>query len=321
MKTSWLRHARMLAGLACVALLGACGASSIESQLSPSRIIVFGDAFSDMGNAGGARYTVNNGSVNNWALRVANNYRLPLATSSTGGTNYAVGNARVILKPDAAGNAATATIKEQVDAFLAADRPGSRDVVLVSGGVSDIVVQASAYLANTQDLVTTQNAVSQAGTDFAAQVRRLVNAGGSHVVIVGSYNVGRTPWAIGLGQRSLLENLTRRFNDALLIAVADLGANALYVDVDYYFNLVTGSPSSYSLTNATAAVCTSVDSTTPAPGPIGVGANQVSSLLCDGTTLGGQNADRFAFADPLYPTPELHRLFGDYAEGRIKTRW
>lgn len=320
MKTSWLRGARALATLACVALLAACGSGTIESQLNPSRIVVFGDAFSDTGNTG-VRYTVNDGTVNIWTARLASNYAKTLTTSSAGGLNYAVGNARVAAKPDAAGKAATATIQDQITTFLSANTIGNDDVIVIAGGVSDIVAQMQAYLAGSQTQDTTKAAVTQAGKDLATQVQRLINAGGKHVVLVGSYNLAKSPWGVAIGQTALLETLSTSFNSALLVDLANAGSNALYVDAAYYFNLVAGSPSSYSLNDATTMVCNSVDSTTAAPGPIGIGANQVSSTLCNASTVGTLDYAKYLFADGLHFTPIMHQRFGDYAYDRIRARW
>ncbi len=96
----------------------------------------------------------------------------------------------------------------------------------------------------------------------------------------------------------------------------------LYVDQALYYNLVTGSPSAYlgSGANATTPACTSVTDD-PASG-IGIGAGQVSAYLCDTTTLApGIDATKYFFADPVYPTPAAHRLFGTEAYNRVRARW
>ena len=49
MARNWLRRAAMAAVCASAALLAACGSSSIESTLTPSRFVAFGDGFSDVG--------------------------------------------------------------------------------------------------------------------------------------------------------------------------------------------------------------------------------------------------------------------------------
>lgn len=319
MATQWLRRAWLLAACASGLLLASCGGGDIESQLSPSRVIAFGDAMGDLGQ-NGARYTVNDGSVNNWTQFVAVAFGRTLGPSSAGGLSYATGNARVRAKPDAAGNAATPTVQEQVSSFLAAGRPAENDLVLVSAGTSDVIAEAQAVLAGAQTQDQMLANLGQAGRDLGAEVRRLVEAGARHVVVAGPYNLGRSPWAAQAGQTGLLEAASSRFSQQLLVSLVDYGASVLYVDAPLYFNQVTGSPSSasYNLSDASTIVCTSVD---PGPG-IGTGAGQVNSNLCTPATVAaGVDTNRFLFADRVYPTPRGHQLFGDYAYGRIRDRW
>lgn len=315
MATQWLRRGWLLAAASAL-LLSACGGGDIVSKLTPRRIVAFGDAMADLGQ-NGSRYTVNDGSVNNWTAFVASSYGLPLAPSSAGGTSYAYGNARVVAKPDAAGNAATPTVQEQIDTFLASGRPQDTDVLIVSAGTSDVIVQARAAIAGEQTRDQMLSAVGQAGRDLAAQVRRLIGAGATHVVVSGTYNLGRSPWAIATSQQGLLEAASSRFNEQLLIAMVDLGANALYIDAALQFNLLSGNPGGYSLANATTPVCTSTD---PGPG-IGIGAGQVNSSQCTTATLANSDYAGFLFADAVYPTPRGHQLFGDHAQSRIRERW
>src|SRR5687768_12283282 len=105
MATQWLRRVWLLAAGASVLLLAACG-GEVESQLAPTRVIVFGDAMADVGqNATGRRYTVNDGSVNNWTHYLAQAYGQSLTPARSGGSSYATGNARVAAKPGAGGDA------------------------------------------------------------------------------------------------------------------------------------------------------------------------------------------------------------------------
>jgi phospholipase/lecithinase/hemolysin len=317
MATQWLRRAFALAACASALLLAACGSGSIESRLHPTRVVAFGDAFADLGQ-NGARYTINDGTVNNWSQFVAQSFLLTLAPSASGGLSYATGNARVLAKPDAAGNGATATVKEQIDAFLATSAFTANDLVLVNAGISDIVVQTSAFLAGSQTRDQLLANVGQAGRDLGAQVRRLVAAGAQHVVVVGPYNLGKSPWAIQTGQTAVLTEASGRFNEQLLVSVVDIGANVLYVDAALYFNLATAAPSAYTLSNATDLACISID---PGPG-IGTGSGQINSNLCTASTLiGALDAQSYVFADRLYVTPVAQRLFGEYAYGRIRARW
>ncbi|HYF41053.1 MAG TPA: SGNH/GDSL hydrolase family protein [Ramlibacter sp.] len=312
------RLRRALLTAACASLLAACGGSSeVESELVPTRFVSFGDAFADVGQRG-SNYTINDRTTNNWTQELAGRYARPMAVTASGGWSYATGSARVTVKPDAAGNAATPTITEQVSSFLASQTIGANDVVIVSGGISDIVAEVAALNAGRQTQAQATANIRQAARDLGAQVRRVVQAGGKHVVVVGTYNLGRSPWAITTAQVPLLTELSGRFNDELLVSIVDLGSNVLYVDAALYFNLVTSAPAAYGLRDATSIACTSAD---PGQG-IGTGTGQVNSALCTPSTLlPGIDPAAYLFADRLYFTPVGNRLFGDYAFDRMKERW
>ncbi|AEG94788.1 SGNH/GDSL hydrolase family protein [Ramlibacter tataouinensis] len=317
MAFQWLRRAFVLA--ASSLLLAACGGGGdVVSQLQPSRIVAFGDGFSDLGQVGGARYTVNGGG-NLWSQQLAARYGLPLTAAAAGGTSYATGNARVAAEPDAAGNAATPTIAEQIDTFLASGGTfGAGDLVLINGGISDVIVQGRDAIAGVQSGDQAVAGVRQAGRDMGAQVRRLVDAGARYVVVVGPYNLGRSAWVRGGPREGLLQQLSSAFDEELKIAIVDLGSRVLYVDLAFYYNLVTASPTAYTLNEAAVntVVCNTVD---PGPG-IGIGPGRVNSALCNtGTVVADPNV--FFFADPVYPTPRAHVLFGDYAYDRVRNRF
>jgi len=317
MASHWMRRGLLALASVSVLLLAACGSSTTESQLRPSRIIAFGDGFGDLGQ-GGSRYTVNDQTVNIWTQEVGVGFGILMATAANGGTSYATGNARVNTKPDAAGSSATPTVKEQIDTFLATGTFGANDLVIVGGGIADIIAETAQLNAGTQTSAQTVADVQQAGRDLAAQVRRLVQAGATHVVVVGTYDLGKTPWAIGSGQVALLSDASTKFNTELLVSIVDLGSNVLYVDAALLFNLMVNNPAVYSFANATDPVCTSID---PGPG-IGIGAGQVNSALCTTNTIvSGADYGTYLFADRVYPTPAGQRKFGDYAYQRISARW
>lgn len=316
MALHWMRRAWLVAAGASALLLAACGGGSVESQFHPARVVSFGDGLADLGQRG-ARYTVNDGSVNNnWTAWVANSYSRPMTTSSAGGTSYAWGNARIVAEPDAAGDASTPTVKEQVDAFLAANTLSDSDLVIMSAGTSDVIVQARLAIEGAQTTDQMLANVAQAARDYAAQVRRVVNAGATHVVMTGPYNLGRSPWARQTNSGGLLESASTRFNSTLLVEMVDFGRTVLYVDAALFFNNQTGDGSNFS--NRTDVVCTPVD---PGPG-IGTGTGQVNSTLCNpGTLVTGADYAQYVFADRVYFTPRAHQLFGDYAVNRIRDRW
>lgn len=322
MTVTWMRRALALGLCLSAALLAGCGSSSIESQLRPARVIAFGDSFSDLGQSG-TRYTVNDGSINVWAQQVATSYGSTLASAASGGTSYAQGHARVNTKPDSAGSSSTKTIAEQVTTFLGSSTVGGTDLVLVNGGITDVIAEMSAVAAGTRTSDQALANVQQAGRDLGAQVRRLVAAGAKYVAVAGTYDLSRSLWGVALntatpGQGATLSTLSGKFNEAFLVSVVDLGANVLYLDAAFYFNLVTSTPTGYSLSNGTDPVCTSVD----AGAGIGTGPGQVNSGLCTtGTLVSGADYSKYLFADRVYFTPVVNRLFGTRAYDLIRARW
>ena len=317
MSRNWLRRGVLMAACAASLLLAACGSGTIESQLSPARVVAFGDAFADLGQTG-TRYTVNDGTINNWTEQVSLSFALPLLPSSKGGKSYATAHARVVAKPDDVGNSATPTVKEQIDTFLATDTVGSNDLYLLNAGTSDLIAEGARVSAGSQTADQLVANARQAGRDLAVQVRRLVNAGARFVVVVGPYNLGRSPWAIGAGLGSALESASGRFNDDMLVALVDLGDRVLYVDAALQYNLMIAVPSAYDFKDSVTPVCTSVD---PGPG-IGIGNGQVNSALCTpATVLTDAVYNSYLFADKVYPTPRGQTKFGEYAFQRIRARW
>lgn len=317
MATPWSRRAMLALGCATATLLASCGSGTIESALRPARFIAFGTGMSDLGETG-SRFTVNDGSVSIWSQQLASRYGLPLTTVSAGGLSFAQGHARVTAKPDAAGNAATPTVTEQVTRFLAGGSPASTDVLLIEGGVSDVIAEMAAFQAGRQTQDQLLANLVAAGRDLGAQVRRLVNAGARYVVVVGSYNLGRSPWASSISQTALLETAALRFNEALLVSINDLGAHVLYIDAAFHYNLVTAAPSAYGMSNATDIACAVVDA---GPG-IGIGAGRVNSALCTPSNIvSGVDYTQRVFADAVYPSPVAQRSFGDYAYVRLRARW
>lgn len=313
----WKRRALLALASASAVLIAACGGGQIESQLKPSRIVVFGDGFSDLGQVGGKRYTVNAAGINVWTEEMAAGYGLTLTTAAAGGTSYATGNARVNMHPDAAGNNATPTVAEQITTFLGSGGVGTNDLLVVGGGIADIIAEVGQLNAATQTEAQTIADVQQAGRDLGAQVRKLVQAGATHVMVTGTYDLGKSPWATATSQNARLTDLSTKFNTELLVSIVDLGNAVLYVDAALLYNLMAQVPEAYNLTDSTHPVCNSID---PGPG-IGIGAGEVNSSLCTTSTLVNVNYGPFLFADKVYPATAGHIKFGDYAYQRISARW
>lgn len=288
---SLLRRALLLAASATALLVAACGGSgTVESQLSPSRVVVFGDNFASIN----PRFTIDNSSATNWTERIASRYGLTLTAASAGGTSYAAGGARI------------AAVAQQIDTFLAGSTIASSDLVIVNAGIADILAELAEFEGSSQSSGQMIADVQQAGRDLGAQVRRLVSAGAKQVVVVGPYNLGRSPLAIETDRVSLLTDASGKFNEQLLVSIVDLGANVLYVDLAFYYNLVTSSPGSYSLSNASTGACLDAN---PTP-------------TCTESTLKSSvDPAVYLFADRVYPTAVGNTLFGDWAFDRIRSRW
>jgi phospholipase/lecithinase/hemolysin len=315
MAIHWLRRAWLLAA-AAVLLAGCGGGEDVTSQLTPGRVIVFGDAMADVGQTG-ARYTVNDGTLNNWPLYVADSYGHDVQPSNSGGFGYAWGNARVASKPDAAGNAATPTVREQVDAFLARTSPRADDLIILAAGTSDVIAQVQAVIEGRQASEAMQANVGQAGRELAEQVKRLVAAGAEHVVVSGPYNLGRSPWGRQTGRNEIMEAASSEFNEELLVALVDYGRTVLYVDMALFVNQLTASGAGQ-FRNANEVVCESTD---PGPG-IGTGTGQVNSRLCTPSTIRSDaNYNDYLFADRVYLTARGNQRLGEYARDRIRNRW
>ena len=303
MKASWTRRAALaLVGVSAAAMMAACGDGSVVSDLKPARFITVGDSFADVGQAGG-KYTVNDGSLT-WVQQLAAHYSLTVDPASAGGWGYAQGYARVDSADTSSGTAAP-SVKEQVDQLLARTSMQEGDVMMLNGGLHDIVAAVNATGISDQTTAT----VKAAGKALAAQVRRVVAAGATHVVVTGVQNVGLTPWAVRLGEQSSIEKLSVAFNDALLIDIADMGATVLYFDASLFFNLINNKPENYSVDNATDPVCTTPDASTCTP------ASVVST-----------DYNRYLYADSLNFTPKVQRNFVDrsYTENaydKFKNRW
>ena len=137
MVSQWMRRTVLAGACASVALLAACGSSTIDSAISPTRLVAFGDAMSDTGQKGTA-YTVNvtDGTLRNWTEQFGAQWGLSAKPASQGGYNFAQGNARIHLKPDAAGDAASRKASSAEILALASGDERSRSgapVVVVAG--------------------------------------------------------------------------------------------------------------------------------------------------------------------------------------------
>ena len=301
----WTRRAAL--ALVCgsaVAVLAACGSSSVYRALKPTRLISVGDGFADVGQSG-YRFTINDGTLN-WTQQLAANYGLTLESSATGGWSYAQGYAHVAT-PDTTSGTHAPSVQSQIDQVLARGALTDTDLVLVGGGIADIVDAVNA----TGISAATTSTVQAAGTALGEQVIRLVNAGATHVVVAGVYDLGTSPWARGLDQskdqNGDITKLTDAYNAAIKLAIVKQGANVLFVDPALFFNLIYNGKY---FNNPKDPVCTTPNVTT----------------CTNDTLVAGADPTQYLFADGLYFTPTAQRMFASDSYGQsayavLRDRW
>ena len=280
------------------ALLAGCGDGSIVSALSPNRFISFGDGLSDLGQgASRTRYTINDGTVNTWADRLASRYGKTLTAQVAGGLGYAQGHAPTAALPR--------TLAAQIDAFLATQAFAASDVVLLNLPMADVLSAMAAVKANTLTEAAALPQVGAVGRAHVVQAKRLMATGAKYIVVLGVYHLGTSPFAIAQNQVGLATALAKELNDAFKTDAVNLGANLLFVDAAFLVNRNVLTGASYGFVNMNTAICTTADAST-----------------CNASTLvSGATASQYVFADGIHLTPACNQQLGDYAYDQLAARW
>jgi phospholipase/lecithinase/hemolysin len=190
--------------------LGLVAIMSIQAWSAPAfeHLVVFGDSLSDTGNAGRS----SNGPV--WVEHLADRLGLQLSPSQRGGTNFAVGGAR--LDPRSGPH----SLRAQVDAFLRRPKPNGRMLVIVYGGGNDLL----AAVGHPHAPLMMDAAVSA----LRSIVADLIAHGASDILVPNLPDVGITPEVRARGSQAVAEarTLASRFNAALEGALAEATAKA-----------------------------------------------------------------------------------------------
>jgi phospholipase/lecithinase/hemolysin len=259
-----------LALVLLVSLVQGMGPSAkAEEQSAFRRLVVLGDSLSDVGNAG--RYS--NGPV--WVEYVGEHLGIDVAPSNGGGSNYAVGGAR--LDPDSGPN----SLRAQADRYLAAtpDLVGTLHIVL--GGGNDLLAAA--------DMPSGTQAVEIAAASLAGIVFDLIAHGATDVLVPNLPDVGITPAvrAYGPGAIAAAGGLSRRFNALVSEKLAPLaGSRAVRLrrlDIYAMGERVQTDPSSFGFQNTT--------------------------VPC----IGLRDCDGYLFWDQIHPTTAAHRRLAEAA--------
>jgi phospholipase/lecithinase/hemolysin len=243
--------------------------SSAQSLPAFDHVVVFGDSLSDNGNAGRS----SNGPV--WVEHLASQFGLTISPSRAGGTNFAVGGAR--LDP----RSGNTSLRAQASAYLQAPRPAGRTLHIVYGGGNDLLAAVGQHQART--------AVDTAVASLRSIVADLASRGATDILVPNLPRIGMTPAVRAQGSQAIeaANQLAARFNSALDEALSGFanrtGLRLYRLDVWQLAERVSADP----------AAAGFVDVTSPC--------NQ--HRHCEG----------YLFWDDVHPTTQAHRRLAEAA--------
>jgi outer membrane lipase/esterase len=271
--------ARYFAAVAATLFLISCGGSSNDTPAPPpfaSVVAVLGASGADIGNRCGSAdplcfptpayagpSTAANGKL--YVQLVAERYGAPLAASSAGGTNFAVGGAVTGVIPTDTVAQKLPNMQVQMEQYL--QRSGfvvnPQHLVIVDGtafgnNVRRVLELLAANPAAAATLPTA--AVTQAATDIGGILNRLYTAGARNILLANATNMGLHPAIAALGPTAVAigTGMSNGYNGALAAQVLPSvravtpGMNIYLVDFGSLSNEMRANPASFGLTNTTA---------------------------------------------------------------------
>lgn len=264
-----------------------------------SRTYFIGDSLSDSGQFG-SRFTTNPGQV--WSQDLAFRLGSDALPSNQGGSDYAVGGARVVrdtvsdpTKPIGPTNPSLPSMTTQVQDLLVrqAGRLDSEALYSVWGGANDLFAAARNPFHIDQKLI----AESVAGQ--AVLINHLSQAGARYILVPNLPDLGIAPEFSGSSLAAhLATKLSKGYNQALDQQLSRSSANIIPLNIASLLNEVIVEPAAYGFVNVTDRAC-----------------NTTSSLTCTPADLVAPNADQtYLFADGVHPTTAGHRIIADYAQ-------
>lgn len=275
-----------------------------------SGTVFFGDSLSDSGTfaaigavpAGVGKFTTNPGPV--WSEVLAGKFGASATPAVAGGTNYAVGGARVTSLPGYPPSPPTdqaPPVTTQITQYLAGSggRADSGALYSVWAGADDIFViqatpsQAQAYLAQTV-------------SEQVAQIARLQAAGARYIVVPTIPDLGRTPGYLAQGAAGAAAGtqLSQGYNQLLFVGLEAAGLHAIPIDTFTLLREVTADPSAYGFTGSQATSIPACGST--------------PSLVCSAATLRpGATPFNTVFADGVHPTTGGHQIVADLVAAQL----
>ena len=269
-----------------IALALAVAAAPAVAEGAYTQTYFFGDSLTDSGHfqntlpadirdqAG--RFTTNPGLV--WAQWVADYYGTDATTDNQGGTNYAIGGARL---DTPVANAIPVTA--QIDLYLS-----------THGGVADPNALYTVW-GGGNDLLAF-DIFAPVGTQMVAAVGRLHAAGARYILVPTIPDAGLTPFALSAGLGSAATSVANSFNAQIFSSLANAGLRVIPLNTFQLQQEIVAEASRYGFTNINSPAC---------PG---------SSLTCTPDDYVVPGADQtYVFADGVHPSSATHRILADYA--------
>jgi len=247
---------------------------------------------------------------NTWATSFAEQ----LGTTSTAntfdgsqtGNNYAIGGARAGVDVTAFG-IPVASANSQVDSYLANNKVDPNGLYVVWAGANDLLAAA-------ENPTNAQATILGAVASQTETINTLKDNGAKYILVPNIPDVGLTPRFTpdpDLEGQDLIDALTAQasatgaaslYNQFMLSAAENTGANIIPLDMFSLTREITASPAQYGFTNVTDEAC---------------GDNN-SSLTCGRDTLVETGANEtYFFADGIHPTGKAHQMIADYANAVV----
>lgn len=277
-------------------MLLATASSNLAAQ-SVNSIYFIGDSLTDSGQLG-ARFTTNPGQV--WSQYLAQQLGADAAPSSQGGTNFAVGGARVAVEtsldptqPPGATNPVVPAMTTQLDQLLAVTggRLDRSALYAVWGGANDL-------FAVTQDISAGPAIIQQSIMGQSGIINTLHQRGAQYIMVADIPDLGQTPEFSGSPiTAAIASDLTNTYNQGLAAVLKTSQANIIPLNISGLLNEVMRDPQAYGFTNVTDPACT-----------------VSSSIYCGPNQLVSPDAAKtYLYADGIHPTSGAHAAIADYA--------
>ena len=252
-------------------------------------------------------------AVNNWVLQLAASYGLS--------TNLSAADPAVVGTADPVNNKVA-----NLEAQIATVTPRSGDMLVVNGGMADIIALAEAVATGTKTSAQALSEISAAGSELQAILLRQLSRY-KNILVINAYDLKNSPYASGrdlsaaptmtqAAFQQLLQDMTRAFNTALIRNAGTFasGTGIRLFDAETWFlnaNLYNIGITAAGLTSGTcpsmAIPARTHDSST--------------RVACTTTAAAALNAsyDTYLFADNKFPTPVAHRFLGTQAYNFLRS--